>query len=238
MVDHKKTYQCEADMYELLVSREDYEGNLLREILKISPLTDLNVLDLGTGSGRVAQMLRPYVRGVVATDTALPMLDIAKAKFERSGSPNWSVAGADHRAIPIKNKWADVVISGWSICYLADWYPQTWEDELHCAMSEIERVLAAEGCVIIIETQGTGFTTPNPPPHLEKYFQYLEQAGFLHSWIRTDYRFDDLDQAVATTSAFFGSDFGETVKKNGWVVVPECTGLWWKVKPIHQTRVI
>lgn len=237
MVDHKKTYQFEADMYELLVSREDYEGNLLKEVLKISPLSDLNVLDLGTGSGRVAQMIQPYARDVVAMDMALPMLNVAKAKFNKGGLQNWAIAAADHRAIPIRNGWADLVISGWSICYLADWYPQTWENELRCAMREIERVLAADGRVIIIETQGTGYKTPNPPPHLEKYFRYLEEAGFSRTWIRTDYRFDDLDQAVRTTSAFFGPEFGETVKNNGWVIVPECTGLWWKEKPIHRTRV-
>ena len=83
--------------------------------------------------------------------------------------------------------------------------------------------------MIVIETLGTGATEPHPPLEaLAAYYHLLEDDfGFQSTWIRTDYQFDSLDRAAALTSFFFGADWDEKVRRNNWIIVPECTGLWW-----------
>ncbi len=161
-------------------------------------------------------------------DLSPAMLGIARQKLIELGAEGLRLAVADHRSLPLKNHSFDLVISGWSICYLVDWYPQSWREELDQAFAEISRVTRPSGRVILLETQGTGFNSPNPPPHLTGYFDYLHESGFDFSWIRTDYQFADLEEAVTITRFFFGEELAERVKDNNWVVLPECTGFWTK----------
>jgi hypothetical protein len=55
----------------------------------------------------------------------------------------------------------------------------------------------------------------------------LGEAGFKSTWIRTDYRFASLDEAEALTRFFFGDELAARVVANEWVILPECTGIWW-----------
>jgi ubiquinone/menaquinone biosynthesis C-methylase UbiE len=227
MTDHKKTYSSEAMKYDSLISYEDYQGNLLPAIQEVNQLSGRNVLDLGAGTGRLTTMLAPFVNKITALDLSHPMLKHANEKMKKIETANL-IAAADHRALPIKTASQDVIISGWSICYLADWFRDTWRKELETAFSEMKRVLQPDGKIIIIETQGTGFDTPHPPVHIADYFKYLNREGFEFKWIRTDYRFPDLETAVRITKFFFGDELADQVKTNNWVILPECTGIWWK----------
>lgn len=226
--EHKLTYRKQADQYDLLVSREDYQHNLIKAINRIRNVDDLNVIDLGAGTGRVGLLFANRTASSIALDLSPQMISLAKEKFHDGGHRNWSVSAADHRALPLVNGCADLVISGWSICYLVDWYQKTWKKELERAFREIYRVLRPGGTIIIIETQGTGFEKPNPPPHLVHYFEYLNNAGFEHFWIRSDYRFKDIEESFHTAQFFFGADLAKQVKENNWVILPECTGFWYK----------
>lgn len=226
--EHKKTYREQAEDYDLLVSREDYQQNLIKAIQRIRKVDDLNVIDLGSGTGRVGLMIGNRTAASLALDMSPQMITVASEKFNAGGFRNWSTGVADHRNLPLVNGCADLVISGWSICYLVDWYQQTWQQELEKAFREIHRVLRPGGTIIIIETQGTGFETPHPPEHLHHYFKYLTDKGFEHFWIRTDYRFKDPEEAINTVRFFFGETLAKEVKKKGWVVLPECTGFWYK----------
>ena len=73
-----------------------------------------------------------------------------------------------------------------------------------------------------------GFERPQPPESLKEYYAYLEEAGFSSTWIRTDYAFDSLAEAQQLAGFFFGDDMARQVVDNNWVILPECTGLWWK----------
>ncbi len=57
MPTEKEVYQKYADQYERLIQREDYQGNILREIEKLVSLEDLDVVDLGVGTGRLELLL-------------------------------------------------------------------------------------------------------------------------------------------------------------------------------------
>jgi ubiquinone/menaquinone biosynthesis C-methylase UbiE len=224
-------YQYQADQYEKLVACEDFQGNLLRAITNIFPLAGLDVLELGAGTGRVTRLLAPYVRHILALDSSLPMLEVARRKLIDFGIRNCELAVADHRSLPIKHNLFDLAISGWSICYLvspgaAEPFPN-WQRQVGKALHEMERALRPGGTIIIIETLGTGFDTPHPPQHLEAYFRYLEDWGFSSTWMRTDYRFDLIEEAQELTRFFFGEKLAQQVVEKDWVILPECTGIWW-----------
>ena len=229
--DHKKTYHSETENYDRLITCEDWQGNIMREIERICPPDGLAILDLGAGTGRFEMLLAGRAASLTALDLSPAMLGIARAKQVDLNAKNTRLAAGDHRAIPLKGQSFDLVISGWSICYLADWYPETWRDELRKAFAEIRRVIRPGGRVILVETQGTGFEIPNPPPHLAAYFDYLLHEGYDFSWVRTDYRFTDLKEAVSISGFFFGEEMAARVKENNWVILPECTGFWTKVLP-------
>ena len=94
--------------------------------------------------------------------------------------------------------------------------------------AEIKRVLRPGGTFIILETLGTGHETPFVNESLVDYFTYLENEGFQKSWIRTDFHFKSLAEASSAIGFFFGDEMAQKVIDNNWVILPECTGIWWK----------
>jgi ubiquinone/menaquinone biosynthesis C-methylase UbiE len=227
MPDLREIYNKHADQYELLVSREDYQGHILRALNEIRSFQGLDVVELGAGTGRLTCMLAPLVKTIQAFDTSQHMLDVAIAKLERSGLRNWRVEVADHRELPVEDQASDVAIAAWSLVYTVVWHQQTWHEELVKALAEMKRVLRRKGTITILETLGTGYKTPHPPHALKSYFAYLEEAGFSSTWIRTDYQFESLAEAEALTRFFFGDELAEKVVERNWVILPECTGIWW-----------
>jgi ubiquinone/menaquinone biosynthesis C-methylase UbiE len=227
MPDHKEIYNKHAAQYELLVSREDYQQNIFRALNEIKLLEGLDVVELGAGTGRLTCMLAPVVKSIQAFDASQHMLDVAIAKLEKSGVQNWRVEVADHRNLPVADQVADIVISGWSICYIFAWHEETWRDELGKALAEMKRGLRPGGTIIILETLGTGYEMPHPLDTLAAYYAFLEEEGFSSTWIRTDYQFKSLAEAEALTRFFFGEAMAEKVVNENLIMLPECTGVWW-----------
>ena len=228
MSDHyAEIYAYHADEYERLISREDYTGNLLTALREIVPLEGLDVVDMGAGTGRLARLLAPFARSVRAFDTSAAMLAVARKHLESGQTRNWHVAVADHRALPVENHSADLVISGWSICYTVVW-EQDWQIELSKALAEMQRVVRPGGMLIIVETQGTGYETPDPPENVKPYFAHLDTNGFASTWIRTDYRFASVKEARELTTFFFRGDVADKLISREPAILPECTGIWWK----------
>ncbi|MFU8827706.1 MAG: hypothetical protein ACNA70_09505, partial [Brevefilum sp.] len=93
---------------------------------------------------------------------------------------------------------------------------------------EVRRVLRPGGILILIESLGTGFTAPNRPEVLVDYLAYLDTHGFRSKWIRTDYCFKNEAEAQTLTQFFFGDAPMPMWQEGTGVIVPECTGLWWK----------
>ncbi|NBD26428.1 class I SAM-dependent methyltransferase [Paenibacillus glycinis] len=231
MMDHDRIYRSEAERYDRMIAREDREGNLMRMIRAVAPDLDrLNAADIGTGTGRLARMLAPRVRSILATDASQAMLDIAAMHLRaEAGTDNWKTVPGTNDKLPIADKSIDLLTAGWTICYSASSNIPDWEGNLARIVDELSRVLKLGGTAILFENYGTGASEPNPPDFLRAYFCKLEQDyGFDHACIRTDYEFESPEEAAELTDFFFGSDISREVVRTQSRIVPECTGVWWK----------
>ena len=228
MPDHKQIYEEDAANYQRLIAREDYQGNLKDALEQIIHWENLDVVDLGSGTGRLAMMLAPLAQSMIALDLSPHMLGVAASRLSSLDPGKWLAAAADHRALPLQPQSVDLVLSGWSFCYLAVWEELNWQSSLDKGLAEIQRILRLNGTIIIIETLGTGVEHPQRPDKLELYFQYLENKGFQGNWLRTDYQFDDQDEAEELVKFFFGEEMIRAIQPGPSPVLPECTGIWWK----------
>lgn len=227
MPTQEEIYKNEGDKYEALIAREDHQGNILKALREITPLDGRIVLDLGAGTGRLAGLLAQYVTRIHAFDISDEMLRVCREKFLASGLTNWQVDLADHRKLPVADQSADLVVSGWSVSYLAVWNPNTWREELGNWMNEMKRVLKPGGFIVLFESLGTGNDAPIRLDHLRDFYPWLEEMGFQNKWIRTDYKFESLAEAEELSRFFFGDELGNKVVQNNWTILPECTGVWW-----------
>jgi len=223
----RKIYQTDGDRYEALIAREDYLGNIPRALDEIVKVDGLDVIDIGAGTGRLARMFAPRVNSMRAFDVSEEMLRVCKEKLTASGLSNWKVDVADHRSIPVKDRSADLVVSGWSVAYLYVWNPKTWKVELEKWLGEMKRVLRPGSYIVLFESLGTGYESPIHLEHLKDYYPWLDEVGFQNKWIRTDLKYESIEEAVDLSGFFFGEEFGEKVRQNNWIVLPECTGVWW-----------
>ena len=225
MPSEREVYLAHADRYELLILREDFQNHIPKTINQIRDITGADIVELGAGTGRLTRFLVADAQSVRACDASMPMLMMARGIL--NGRRPVSLSVADMRATPFPEKCADMVIAGWSFCYLAVWGEQNWREQLDLGLAEARRLLKPGGVIMLLENFGTGYESPNPPEHLLDYFSYLEERGFQFQWFRTDYRFDSLEEAEDLSGFFFGKEMADQVRQNGWLVLPECTGLWW-----------
>jgi len=223
----RKIYQNDGDRYEALISREDYQGNIMKAFEEIINPDGLDILDLGAGTGRLAVMLAPRAKSMRAFDASDEMLRVCRQKLEASGLSNWKVEVADHRQLPVEDVSADLAVSGWSVAYLHVWNPETWRAELEKWLGEMKRVLRRGSFIVLFESLGTGNEEPIELEHLTEYYPWLDEARFQKKWIRTDYKFRSVEEAEELSRFFFGDELGDKVKENNWVMLPECTGVWW-----------
>jgi len=224
----RKIYQSDGDSYEAFISREDYLGNIPRAIDEIINVDGLDVLDLGAGTGRLTLILAPSAKSIRAFDASEEMLRVCRERLEASGLSNWQVDVADHRQLPVDDHSADLVVSGWSVSYLSVWNQENGDAELDKWLAEMHRVLRKNGIIILFESLGSGNEAPIRVEHVKPTYQWLDENGFQNKWIRTDYKFESIEEAEELSRFFFGDELGDTVQKNNWVVLPECTGVWWK----------
>jgi ubiquinone/menaquinone biosynthesis C-methylase UbiE len=221
-VEHQAVYQDHAATYDLLVAREDYEGNIPRVLREVADWHGRTVVELGAGTGRLTRLVAPWVKSLYAFDLSPAMLAVAAASLTRE--TGWLTAAADHRALPLPDRSVDMVLAGWTICYLVSWHPRCWQPELARALAEMERVLRPGGQIILLETMGTGYETPHPPEQLQPYYDYLQTAGFHSQWFRTDYQFPSAEEARRLTTFFFGPELA--AQFDGRIYLPECTGVF------------
>ncbi|MFC5450824.1 class I SAM-dependent methyltransferase [Paenibacillus aestuarii] len=224
----ERIYQDRADMYETLISHQPSLANVIHEI---RPYRDQDVADLGAGTGRLTLALADAAKSVVSLDSSPVMLQQLEKRLQDQMHANCRTAVADHRQLPLEAACVDLVVAGWSLCYLASNNHADWQANLQQMLAEIDRILRPGGTAIIFETLGTGYEEPVRYDFLQPYFHELEHKyGFQHESIRMDYKFRDAKEAESLTRYFFGAELADKVAAQQWGVVPEFAGVWYKHK--------
>ena len=146
---HTALYASERDCvrYDTLCNRQDHAGNTLAEVRNVvagNTLASLHVVDIGTGTGKLARLLAPHVQSVSAFDRSDEMITAARAA---TSARNVTFAVADVRSVPLPDGCAGLVVAGWAISYLKAehevWHRDgsssgPWREEVDAALAEME----------------------------------------------------------------------------------------------------
>jgi ubiquinone/menaquinone biosynthesis C-methylase UbiE/DNA-binding MarR family transcriptional regulator len=100
------------------------------------------VVDLGTGTGRVLELLSSRAAHLYGIDTSREMLAIARANLERQGLRHAQVRQSDIYALPFADGFADLVTIHQVLHFL---------DEPQRAILEARRILSVHGRLLIID---------------------------------------------------------------------------------------
>lgn len=227
-MDHfEQIYSGQAADYHRMIAAEDVDGNILSALEAITPFEGKRILDLGTGTGRLALLLHRFTPELVGLDLHAAMLHQNAAERGRLQG-DWRLVHGDMRRLPIAAAWADVTLAGWAIGHMRGWFGDTWQTHAGQSLLEMQRVTATGGWLVILETLGTGSLEPAAPTmELEEYYRWLEESwGFTRRAIRTDYQFESVEQAIQGTEFFFGPELSALIRRSSWARIPEWTGVW------------
>lgn len=220
----QQIYATEAATYHRLVAAEDARGELAAQLSRVAA-SATSIVDIGTGTGRIAIPLCGAGKQVHGIDTAPAMLKVAAEQLH-SCDGDWKLSVGDARELPVGDGWADAAVAGWVYGHFTEWWPKTWETELDKAIAEMDRVVKSDGLEVVIDTLGTAALAPAAPtPELAAYHARLEAMGFARTVLRTDYRFASVAESIELLDWFFG--LGDWGRKHNDALVPEFTG-WWE----------
>jgi len=102
------------------------------------------LLDIGTGTGRMLELLAPRVRSGLGVDASRAMLALARARLAKPGLAHLGVRQADMYRLPLSPGY-DVAVLQMVLHYAED--PTA-------VVAEAARVLAPGGCLVIVDLAG------------------------------------------------------------------------------------
>ncbi len=123
----------------LYVDEAEVEAAVSRAVLA-APVRDL--LDIGTGTGRMLEVLGPRVRNAVGIDASREMLAVARAHLDRAGCGNCSVRQADMYRLPFADATWDA-----AVLHQVLHYAHTPE----AVLVEAARVLRPGGRLVVVD---------------------------------------------------------------------------------------
>jgi demethylmenaquinone methyltransferase/2-methoxy-6-polyprenyl-1,4-benzoquinol methylase/ArsR family transcriptional regulator len=100
------------------------------------------LLDLGTGAGRMLELLAPLAARAVGVDQSPGMLSVARVRLERAGLRNAQLRQGDIYALPVEPNFYDLVIMHQVLHYL--------DDPLR-AIREAARALRPGGQLMVVD---------------------------------------------------------------------------------------
>ena len=101
-----------------------------------------NLLDLGTGAGRILRTIAPFVVKGTGIDNSLEMLSIARARLDQDGIKNCQVRGGDMYRLPFKQNSFDLITINSLLRYA---------EEPKKVIAEAARVLEKKGALLIVD---------------------------------------------------------------------------------------
>lgn len=149
------------------------EEALLR-ILSAQPLG--RVLDIGTGTGRIAELLAPQAAHIVALDKSLDMLRVARARLQSLVPDKVEIAQGDFASLPFPAASFDTVLLHHVLHFAPDPVP---------ALKEAARVTRPSGRIAVVdlarherEELRTRHAHARLGFHAATMAAYLKEAGF------------------------------------------------------------
>ncbi len=224
-------YEKHADRYDAMVRAEDYQGNLKSLLDSQLNWESSTVLEAGVGTGRVTQIYAHKVISAVCCDRSDHMLGFARQSLIQH-QDKLEFLRADNVQFPILEQTFDIFIEGWSFGHsIMDCDSETEvEKTAELLVNNAQKNIRPGGKVVFIETLGTNVEKAQAPTDkLSQFYSLLEQTyQFAHYPIRTDLKYDSVEDAVYHMGFFFGPDMADRIKKRGTHIVPEWTGVWIK----------
>ncbi len=127
------------ELRSLHVSEEAVEAAIL-DVVGPEPVGSL--LDLGTGTGRMLQLLAPRAERAVGLDASHAMLSVARASLARAGLPRVELRQGDLHAPPLARGGYDLVVMHQVLHYL---------DDPARALGQAARLLAPGGRLLVVD---------------------------------------------------------------------------------------
>ncbi len=117
---------------------------VLLDVLPRGPLG--RVLDIGTGTGRLLELLAPRMTAGLGVDASRAMLALARTRLSKPGLTHCAVRQADMYRLPLAGSY-DIIIMQMILHYAED--PTA-------ALTEAARVLAANGRLVVVDLAAHG----------------------------------------------------------------------------------
>jgi ArsR family transcriptional regulator len=149
------------ELRRLHASDKAVETALLR-LLGTSPIDSL--LDLGTGTGWVLQLLSHLYRRAIGIDASRDMLSVARSSLDKAGITKASVRHGDILNLPVEGQDFDLVTVHQVLHFL---------DQPELAIAEAARVLRPGGRLLIVDF------APHTLEHLREEHAHV-RLGFSH----------------------------------------------------------
>ncbi len=121
------------------IAEEAVEAAVLQAVGE-APVASL--LDVGTGTGRMLELLAPHAGRALGIDQSPQMLGMARARLERAGLRNAQLRQGDIFALPVERNGYDLVVLHQVLHYL---------DDPSRALREASRTLRPGGRLLVVD---------------------------------------------------------------------------------------
>lgn len=128
------------DQLRALHIAEERVESAIRDMIGETPIH--NLLDLGTGTGRMLELLAPLANRAIGMDQSPQMLALARTRLEKAGLRNVQLRQGDIYALPVERDFYDLVIIHQVLHYL---------DDPARAVREAVRALRPSGRLLIVD---------------------------------------------------------------------------------------
>jgi ubiquinone/menaquinone biosynthesis C-methylase UbiE len=140
-------FRASAPEWERIRSLHAPDKDVENAILRVLGTTSLeSLLDAGTGTGRILELLAPHIRRGIGVDVSPEMLAIARDRLERAGAQHCQVRLADLYRLPFHSATSATGFDGAVFHQVLHYL-----DEPQAAVAEAARVLKPGGRLVIAD---------------------------------------------------------------------------------------
>ena len=173
-----RIYTEKADIYDGLSKAQDYNKDVIKILFKTVGFGGKTVLDLGTGTGKLAIPLSRKAKKVYALDKSNFMLQILRKKIKSQKIKNIKTIRGEFNESGLKKESVDIIVSLWAFPF----HSADWERDL----KSIRRILKKNGKIILIDSIRTGESHKiSAKIHDKKHENMFQEFNDkLHNWLK------------------------------------------------------